>query len=610
MTQLFLLKISKNQLEKIKNGKAPGPDEIKPETYKHLLKKQHMINLLTKTINNILETNIVPNSWKTSNTKLIPKNKNPRVNELRPIALMDISYKILMGILKNKVEEHLKSNNLINDLQSGATPGRRVSENIFILHYCIEKSYVNKQKLYILSIDYRKAFDSVDRYMMLKVIQKLKIHPKIINIICNIYQNDTTSLYLNNDKLTEINISAGIKQGCNLSSLLFILITYEIIESIEKLDLGYKDDNFTIGSLFYIDDGLIFTRNIHDMTKLIFKMENLCLIYGLQLNKSKCNIMMINDKEDIDNIENINIVDKIKYLGIIIDNKKKCFQTQKAKIIENATIFNHQMYAILGNTCNRMLIGKTYYKGLVLPNILYADEIFTYTETELNNLQKQDNRAYRSILQVPRYTGTEFLRGEIGASSSKARHIKNKILFIKHALKPSGNDLLREIVIEEMNSNKITWFKDSKDMINKLNLTINDIQNMTIEKIKMKINKYDNQIWKQGMINKSSLKLYQENKAEVQEEKWFRNSRKYSIMMMARSNTLKLGQRDWENKSGMCPVCKKDVETLEHFIFECVPLQETRNIYIHLQLPSNLKRQEMLKEILIFVSDDQFNKTS
>ena len=47
---------------------------------------------------------------------------------------------------------------------------------------------------------------------MLKVIQKLKIHPKIINIICNIYQNDTTSLYLNNDKLTEINISAGIKQ--------------------------------------------------------------------------------------------------------------------------------------------------------------------------------------------------------------------------------------------------------------------------------------------------------------------------------------------------------------------------------------------------------------
>ena len=79
--------------------------------------------------------------------------------------------------------------------------------------------------------------------------------------------------------------------------------------------------------------------------------------------------------------------------------------------------------------------------------------------------------------------------------------------------------------------------------------------------------------------------------------------------MMARSNTLKLGQRDWENKSGMCPVCKKDVETLEHFIFECVPLQETRNIYIHLQLPSNLKRQEMLKEILIFVSDDQFNKT-
>ena len=83
-------------------------------------------------------------------------------------------------------------------------------------------------------------------------------------------------------------------------------------------------------------------------------------------------------------------------------------------------------------------------------------------------------------------------------------------------------------------------------------------------------------------------------------------------MMMAHSNTLKLNYLKVVKfkypKSGMCPVCK-DIENLEHFIFECVPLQETRNIYIHLQLPSNLKRQEMLKEILIFFSDDQFNKT-
>ena len=44
-----------------------------------------------------------------------------------------------MGILKNKVELHISETDNINDLQTGATKGRCVTENIFLLQYCIEK---------------------------------------------------------------------------------------------------------------------------------------------------------------------------------------------------------------------------------------------------------------------------------------------------------------------------------------------------------------------------------------------------------------------------------------------------------------------------------------
>ena len=73
-----------------------------------------------------------------------------------------------------------------------------------------------------------------------------------------------------------------------------------------------------------------------------------------------------------------------------------------------------------------MLIGKTFWKSLTLTRILYGTEITYFTAEEINKLQIFDNRAYRNILKVPNFTAIEFLRGEIDASSSKARDIKNE----------------------------------------------------------------------------------------------------------------------------------------------------------------------------------------
>ena len=55
--------------------------------------------------------------------------------------------------------------------------------------------------------------------------------------------------------MTNIDICTGIRQGCNLSALLFILVTFKIIEKIQSFT-GYTDDNFNITSLFCMDDGL------------------------------------------------------------------------------------------------------------------------------------------------------------------------------------------------------------------------------------------------------------------------------------------------------------------------------------------------------------------
>ena len=125
----------KKQINKLRSGKAPGPDGLKPELYKYLQEDEQFLTIMKDIMNQIVSSGHIPSNWSLSNTKLIPKNKNPKAKEFRPIALTDITYKILMGILKDKIEYHINVNNFTNELQCGATKGRRPTENLFILRY-------------------------------------------------------------------------------------------------------------------------------------------------------------------------------------------------------------------------------------------------------------------------------------------------------------------------------------------------------------------------------------------------------------------------------------------------------------------------------------------
>ena len=71
---------------------------------------------------------------------MILKTNKPRAREHRPIALTNVGYKLFMGLMKNKLVEHLDRNWLISDYQAGFTGGKRLEENLFSVRYCVMSS--------------------------------------------------------------------------------------------------------------------------------------------------------------------------------------------------------------------------------------------------------------------------------------------------------------------------------------------------------------------------------------------------------------------------------------------------------------------------------------
>lgn len=148
----------------------------------------------TKCLNNILETNKIPEEWKTSKTVMIPKTAKPKVNELRPLAITNISYKLFMSTaIKNKIEEHIVENGEVKETQSGFTNKGRIENNLFVLKYCKDKSYEMKTPLVVIAVDFSKAYDSVKRGKMIEVLKSYNINSELIDIVSKVYVGDSTN---------------------------------------------------------------------------------------------------------------------------------------------------------------------------------------------------------------------------------------------------------------------------------------------------------------------------------------------------------------------------------------------------------------------------------
>lgn len=327
--------------------------------------------------------------------------------------MTDTSYKMFMKIaVGEKIEEHLEENSVMKDNQNSYTKGGRIEHNLLILQYCIENAYMRKKPLIVTAVDYKKAFDSIKREEIIKTLMKYKVNNKVIDVVAKIYYNDSTNIKLGNEEELTIKITNGIKQGCTGSTTLFKLITYMIMTELEEKGTGFQNEEIKLSSLYFADDGLILSPTLEDTKKNIQLVTEISRKYGLELNKDKSNTIIYNMKEQPEAIEDIQVVKETKYLGVKINNTRKIFGIHKKEMLKKAQKLANATYSIIERSCNKLMVGKAYWKNLALPSILHGIEIINLTEQEINKLQTIENSVYRKILNAPSYATNSSLRGE------------------------------------------------------------------------------------------------------------------------------------------------------------------------------------------------------
>ena len=147
------------------------------------LKNDQAKKLLHKFFNVCFEHGLSPLDWSESDIKPFPKkDKDPRdpLNN-RCITIMCCIAKVYSSILNARLQKYLSENELLVDEQNGFRASRSCIDHIFTLVTILRNRKSLGKSTLVSFIDFKKAFDSVDRTLLLFKLSR-------IGVVGNIYQ--------------------------------------------------------------------------------------------------------------------------------------------------------------------------------------------------------------------------------------------------------------------------------------------------------------------------------------------------------------------------------------------------------------------------------------
>ena len=105
---------------------------------------------------------------------------------------------------------------------------------------------------------------------------------------------------------------------------------------------------------------------------------------------------------------------------------------------------------IIETSCDKLLVGKTWWKAVMLPSLLVGVGVIGLTKKQAAKLQIIQNRVYRKILGGNKATSVAVLRREIGSSLMISRLIESKLKLMKSMLE-TENVLVKRIAKRVLN---------------------------------------------------------------------------------------------------------------------------------------------------------------
>ena len=186
--------------------------------------------------NRLFETGDFQDSW--GKSILVPIHKKGSLDSpdnYRGIVLQSVFSKVYTSVLNRRVTFYANMYDKISEYQAGFREGYSTVDNAFILNAFVDK-YLSKKgnKLYVVFVDFKKAFDSVHREKLWQVLRNAGIAGRAVQ---SIYNSVLSCVRANGSYTNFFDCPIGLKQGCLLSPDLFAIFINQLPDKMSESGL-------------------------------------------------------------------------------------------------------------------------------------------------------------------------------------------------------------------------------------------------------------------------------------------------------------------------------------------------------------------------------------
>ncbi|KAK3569195.1 hypothetical protein QTP86_026474, partial [Hemibagrus guttatus] len=367
-------------VQQLLGEKAPGMDEIRPE----YLKSLDVVGLswLTSLCNIVWRSGTVPLDWATGVVVHLFKKGDRRVcSNYRGITLLSIPGKVYSRALERRVRLFVEPR--IQEEQCSFRPGCGTLDQLYTLHRVLKGSWKFSQPVHMCFVDLEKAFDRVPHGILWEVLWEYGDCGPLLRAVCSLYNWSRSLVRIASCKSDLFPVHVGLRQGCPLSPVLFIVFMDRISRHSQGLE-GIWFGDHRISSLIFADDVVLLAPSSLDLQHALGRFAAECEAAGMRVSTSKSEAMVLDRKKVACTLqvggELLPQVEEFKYLGVLFTSEGRMDCEIDRRIGAVAAVMRSTYRSVVVKKELSQKAKLLLYHSIYVPTLTYVHELWFMTE--------------------------------------------------------------------------------------------------------------------------------------------------------------------------------------------------------------------------------------
>ena len=434
-------------IRSLKNRKAAGPDAITTEMLKY--GGEAVSAHLHQLIERVWHTERCPQAWKDAAiVTLYKKGDSTDCGNYRGISLLSIPGKVYALTLLNRLRVEMDA--LVMEEQAGFRAGRSTMDGISTLTNILNNAFEFDVPTHACFIDLRKAYDTVNRPAMWRILQKTNLSKKTQRLLQDLHTGTRACVKAYGEQSDFFEVNRGVRQGCVLAPALFnifldhvvrvaldgchhgVHLRYTVNNEIRIRPIRQGERDALVQILLYADDMVLMCDTTQGLVEMVTRLDAVTQQWGLDISQPKTKILSIDRNDSVPPFsislrgEEIEHVDEFVYLGRLngqhpslsaeitrrLNAAKKAFRANGPQLYYRKDLRAEDKVKI--------------YKTTVLPCLLYGAGAWNPTQTDLRRLESFQSWCMRVMLGIY-YATHGHIRNSVLRQRCRLTRIENLI---------------------------------------------------------------------------------------------------------------------------------------------------------------------------------------